>query len=93
MAGNPTVPGFIQVAADGVGKRMRTEVDSVIQPDGIAVDTHREIVSPPPEWTESAREKYMRQNAEDTLLTLNKILVVLIAMSGPTSPQGVSDLL
>jgi len=70
-------PNYIQVAPDSTGKKMRTEVDSVVQTDGTAVDTHREIVSAPPEWYETEREEYMRELAENTLLALLDLAAAL----------------
>jgi len=81
-------PDFIQVAPDGGGKKMRTEIDQVIQPDGTTVDVHREIVSGPPEWQETLREQYMRRLAEDTLAATQQMVNLLAAQAGRTSPYG-----
>jgi hypothetical protein len=86
-------PGYIQVAPDGSGKKMRTEIDSVKQPDQTYADVHREIVSGPPEFIESAHESKVRQLLEAQQVTLDKILLVLLIIAGPTSSQGVSDIL
>lgn len=83
-----TAPGYIQVAADGVGKKMRTEVDSVRQPDGTLADVHREIVSGPPEWFETAQDEYMRQLQENILIELRTHTQLLATMMGPTSATG-----
>jgi hypothetical protein len=79
-------PSFIQVAPDGGGKKMRTEIDLVTQPDGSIATTHREIVSAPPEWMESERDKYMRAIQENILLALRQMVNQLAAQSGRFSP-------
>lgn len=86
MADKPTLPGFIQVAAEGPGKRMRMLVDSVQQPDGSFVDVYTEIVAPPPEWQESEQQKYMRTIAEQSLIALQQIVTLLAVSNGRTSP-------
>lgn len=84
-----TEPGYIQVATDGTGKKMRTEVDSIRQPDGSYSDVHREIVSPPEEWNESNRDEYVRQTGESILNELRQITRLLSTIAGGlTTPQG-----
>lgn len=79
---------FIQVAPDSTGKKMRTVVDSIRQPDQTFADVHTEIVQEKPEFTESQREAYMRKLAENTLLALNQIVILLAATSGRQSTYG-----
>jgi hypothetical protein len=85
---DPSTPGFIQVAVDGAGKRMRMVLDHVQQPDGSVLDVYTEVVIAPPEWQESTRDAYMRRLAEDTLIATQQMVIQLAAMSGPRSSMG-----
>lgn len=77
---------FIQVAPDSIGKKMRTRVDSIPQPDGTVATVHTEVTQGRPEWDESARDVYMRQLAENSLLALTQIVNLLAASSRSTTP-------
>ena len=82
----PFVEGFVQVAVDGAGKRIRNVANAIVQPDGTVLTTYQQVVTRATEagvfldtqdWVETDREGYMRGLTESALGVLGDIAAAL----------------
>jgi hypothetical protein len=93
-----TTPSFVQVAADGSGKKVRNFQNDVAANDGTVNTVQQQVVTIASEdgtvlstssFVETERDKYMRRLAEDTLQAINRSNELLVAiLNGRTSPYS-----